>query len=304
MARQEPDWSLWRSFAAVVEEGSLSAAARRLGLSQPTLGRHIDTLEKTLDTALFERTLSGLKATEQALRLYEPVLHAQTSLAEAAILAEGSHAELEGTVRITSSTVTSHFILPPLLRDLRNTFPQIDLELVPSDSVENLLLREADIAIRMFRPTQLELITRKIADSAIVTCAHRNYLDRRGTPRTIADLADHDLVGLDRSTVIIDVARKLGLELTRDAFALRTDSQTAGWLLLTAGLGIGFAQDVLVRTTPGMVALPIDGLNLPPLEVWLTTHRELFTSRRIRATYDRLAETLSAALRGAPATPT
>ena len=302
MAQHDPDWSLWRSFAAVVEEGSLSAAARRLGLSQPTLGRHIDTLEKTLATGLFERTLTGLKPTEQALRLYEPVAGAQRALAEAAIIAEGGQAELDGTVRITSSTVTSHFILPPLLRDLRETFPQIDLELVPSDSVENLLLREADIAIRMFRPTQLELVAKKVAESPIVACAHQSYLQRRGTPMSAADIAGHDLIGFDRSNLILDVARKLGFPLSREDFAIRTDSQTAGWQLLTAGLGIGFAQDCLVRATPGMVQLLPD-LHLPPLEVWLTTHRELFTSRRIRATYDRLAETLPAALRGAfPAT--
>jgi DNA-binding transcriptional LysR family regulator len=156
----EPDWSLWRSFGAVVETGSLSAAARRLGLTQPTLGRHVEELERTLGARLFDRVATGLKPTATALRLYEPVGDAQRALAEASILAEGTSGVLAGTVRITSSTVTSHYILPPLLRDLRETFPQVAIELVPSDSVENLLLREADIAVRMFRPTQLELITR------------------------------------------------------------------------------------------------------------------------------------------------
>ena len=131
MASTEPDWSLWRSFAAVVEEGSLSAAARRLGLSQPTLGRHVEALEQALGTALFERTLAGLRPNDTALRLYEPVSGARQALAEARILAEGTVADQAGTVRITSSTVTSHFILPPLLRDLRQRFPQIAIELVP-----------------------------------------------------------------------------------------------------------------------------------------------------------------------------
>lgn len=293
----EPDWSLWRSFGAVIEEGSLSAAARRLGLSQPTLGRHIDALEQSLGTILFDRTLSGFKPTEQALRLFEPVASAQRALAEASMLAEGGHAKLDGTVRITSSTVTAHFILPPLLRDLREQFPHIAIELLPSDSVENLLLREADIAVRMFRPTQLELIAKKIGETPLIACAHASYLQRHGTPQTIADLAAHDLIGFDRSTLMIEVARTLGFPMTRESFAFRTDSQTAIWQLLTAGVGISFAQECLINTTPGMVAL-LPELKLPPLEVWLTTHRELFTSRRIRAIYDRLAETLPAALRG------
>jgi DNA-binding transcriptional LysR family regulator len=292
----DPDWSLWRSFGAVVDTGSLSAAARRLGLTQPTLGRHVEELERTLGARLFDRTGQGLKPTDTALRLYEPVAHAQQALADAALMAEGTSAALEGTVRITSSTVTSHYILPPLLRDLRQTFPQIAIELVPTDSVENLLLRESDIAVRMFRPTQLELIARKLGQSPIVAAAHESYLALRGTPLTADDLRGHDLVGFDRSDLLISVAKGMGFDLTRDDFLVRTDSQTAMWELMKAGLGIGFAQESLVRTTPGMVPL-LPQLRPPPLEVWLTTHRELFTSRRIRAIYDRLAETLSAYLR-------
>jgi DNA-binding transcriptional LysR family regulator len=295
----EPDWSLWRSFGAVVETGSLSAAARKLGLTQPTLGRHVEELERTLGARLFDRTAQGLKPTDTALRLYEPVGNAQKALAEAAIMAEGSSSVLEGTVRITSSTVTSHYILPPLLLDLRQSFPQIAIELVPSDSVENLLLRESDIAVRMFRPTQLELVTRKLGESPIVACAHESYLARRGTPLSPDDLLEHDLIGFDRSDFMITTARDMGSDLTRDSFIVRTDSQTAGWELLKAGIGVGFAQEVLVRSTPGMVPL-IMNFRPPPLEVWLTTHRELFTSRRIRAIYDRLGETLTAYLKRRP----
>jgi len=288
----EPDWSLWRSFAAVVEHGSLSAAARVLGLSQPTLGRHVEALEAALGVTLFERTLAGLKPTDTALKLFEPVVGAQRALSEAALMAEGSSAALAGSVRITASTVMSHYVLPPLLAELRRSFLGIALELVPSDSVENLLLREADIAVRMFRPTQLELIARKLGEIPIVACAHQSYIERRGAPRTVAELLDHDLVGFDRSDLIISTARRLGFELQRADFVLRTDSQTAMWELLKAGLGIGFAQAGMVQDAPGMrVVLP--DFAVPPLEVWLTTHRELFTSRRIRAIYDRLGEGLT-----------
>ena len=288
---REPDWSLWRSFSAVVKHGSLSAAARELGLSQPTLGRHIEALEAALDLSLFERTLSGLKANEAALRLYEPVAAAETALAQAAILAQGAQAEFSGTVRITASAVVSNYVLPSLLLPIRERYPAIAIETVPSDSAENLLLREADIAIRMFRPTQLELVTKKLGDIPIIACAHEDYLARRGTPASTAELYGHDMIGFDRSDLMLTHANRMGLPLRREQFVLRTDSQTQLWELVRAGLGIGFAQKFLVERTPGMVALGVD-FAIPPLPVWLTTHKELFTSHRIRAIYDALAEGL------------
>lgn len=289
---RSPDWSLWRSFAAVVAAGSLSAAARNLGLSQPTLGRHVETLEAELGVPLFERTLTGLKPTATALRLFEPVNRARDFLAEAALIAEGMTEEQRGTVRITASAVTSTYILPQLLPSIREQYPAIALEIVPSDSAENLLMREADIAIRMFRPTQLELVTRKLGEMDILACAHQSYLDRRGMPTSIGELQGHDIIGFDRSDQIIQHARALGWPLTRDDFALRTDDQVLLWELTKAGLGISFAQAGLIRRSPGMVALPVP-LQIPPLPIWLTTHRELFTSHRIRAIYDALASGLT-----------
>jgi len=297
MANREPDWSLWRSFAAVVAEGSLSGAARALKLSQPTLGRHIETLEADLGIALFERTLTGLKPTAAALRLYGPVTVAQASLAEASILAQGAQAQPGGTVRITASSMVSNYVLPPILLEARRLHPRISIELVPSDSAENLLMREADIAIRMFRPTQLELVTRHLGDVRLLPAAHQSYLDRRGTPTTIDELWNHDMLGYDRSDAVLVHARKLGITLTRDNFVLRSDDQPHLWELLKAGLGIGFAQVNLAQQTPGIVILPID-LQIPVLPFWLTTHRELFTSHRIRAIYDTLATGLGTYISG------
>lgn len=288
-----PDWTLWRSFAAVVEAGTLSAAARALGLSQPTIGRHIETLEASLGLSLFDRQLRGLRPTDAALRLYEPVHLARQALAEAELIAEGRSDALSGTVRLTASEVTAHYVLPPMLAGLRRSFPDLAIELVPSDSAENLLLREADIAVRMFRPTQLDLVTRHLGTIPVVACAHEDYLARRGVPTRKEDLLDHDLIGFDRSDLLLAAAARMGFTLGREDFCVRTDSQTAAWSLIGAGLGIGFAQLGLVQSTPGLRRLLPD-LNPPGLEVWLTTHRELFTSRRIRAIYDQLAEALSA----------
>tara|TARA_R110002020_G_scaffold6143_9_gene25712 strand:+ start:163 stop:1053 length:891 start_codon:yes stop_codon:yes gene_type:complete len=293
----EPDWALWRSFAAVVANGSLSAAARELGISQPTVGRHIEALEAALGLTLFERALSGLKPNVTALRLYEPVAAAQAALAEATIMAEGAQADYGGTVRITASAIISNYVLPLLLLPIRERYPGIAIETVPSDSAENLLLREADIAIRMFRPTQLELIARHLGNLPIVATAHQRYLDRRGTPLEAGDLYSHDLIGFDRNAAIIAHAQTLGLPLRREQFGLRSDDQPHLWELMKAGLGIGFAQARLVRDTPGMVVLPVD-LAIPDLQVWLTTHRELFTSHRIRAIYDGLADGLVAYING------
>lgn len=293
MPELKPDWTLWKSFAEVVQHGSLSGAARASDLSQPTLGRHVEALEQHLGAALFERTLKGLKPTELGMRLYEQVEKAAQALSEAAMLAEGASVTPGGTVRITTSVVTGHFTLPEMLVPLRDEFPDIEFEIVPTDSPENLLMREADIAIRMFRPRQLELVARKIGESPIICCAHEDYLARRGVPESLEALRDHDLIGLDRSDLIVEGARAMGLEVHRRDFALRTDSQSLLWQLQKAGLGVGFAQKQLVERTEGMVAIDLSGLAIPPLEVWLTTHRELYLSRRIRAVYDRLADLLT-----------
>jgi len=291
MNRPSPDWTLWRSFGAVIEQGSLSGAARQLGLSQPTIGRHIQALESELGANLFIRTIKGFEPNASAMRLFEQVKIAQNSLSEAAILGEGSNTRLSGAVRITASTITSHYILPRMLAQIREQFPSIEIELVPSDSAENLLMRECDIAVRMFRPTQLELISRKIGQSPMTCCAHTHYLERKGTPKDIKDLYEIDLVGFDRSDLLLSIAKQLGFDLQRSHFALRTDSQTAMWEMIKAGLGVGFAQTVLVDGEPEIEAI-LPQLVIPPLQIWLTTHKELFTSARIRVIYDRLGELL------------
>jgi DNA-binding transcriptional LysR family regulator len=290
---RDPDWSLWRSFAAVMQHGSLSAAARALRSSQPTIGRHIELLETQLGLALFERSLSGLRPNETALKLYDPIASARAAIAEASLMAEGAQGIAGGTVRITASAMISNYVLPGILVPLRQAHPDIALESLPSDSAENILMREADIAIRMFRPTQLDLVTRHLGDLKIVAVAHESYLSRRGTPTGLADLLQHDLIGFDRSDAILSHMRTLGLAATRDNFPLRSDDHPHLWEMVRAGLGIGFGQDVLARRTPGLVVLPLD-MGVPPLPVWLTTHKELFTSYSIRATFDALADGLTA----------
>jgi DNA-binding transcriptional LysR family regulator len=299
---REPDWTLWRSFAAVVEHGSLSAAARSLGISQPTIGRHIEALEAMLGLKLFDRTPAGLKPNATALELYEPIRTAQAAIAEANIRATGAQDTLAGTVRITASVIVSHYVLPRILAPIRRAYPNIAIEIIPSDTTESLLLNDADIALRMFRPTQLELISRHLGSTEIVPLAHESYLARRGTPKSLDALFAHDLIGFSRSTALIDHAKTLGFTLTADNFAIRSADQAHLWEALKAGLGIGFGQKVLAQLTPGLVVLPID-IKAPPLPFWLTTHEQLFTSHKIRAIYDALANGITAYIRGEPKTP-
>ncbi|MBQ0917349.1 LysR family transcriptional regulator [Hydrogenophaga aromaticivorans] len=283
------NWNLVPAFLAAHEHGSLLAAARALGSSQPTVGRHISELEAQLGTVLFERTGRGLAPTPAGLRLAEAA-RAMESGALALLSSVGaSRSTLEGTVRISASQPVACVLLPPLLAQLRQTLPGIQVELVASNAVSNLLRREADIALRMVRPVQASLVARRIGQVGLSACAHRDYLARRGTPAEPADLLQHDLVGNDQ---VMDIPRgfaALGHDVPRERLVLRTDDLMAYWSAVRAGMGIGFVADYLLRTDPAVQRV-LPQLRIPPLPIWLTVHREIRSSARIRAVYDFLAQ--------------
>ena len=283
-----PDWTLLRSFLAVAEAGSLSAAARTLGLSQPTLGRHIAEIEASLNLALFTRTARGLALSGAGTDLL-PHARAMKDAARAlALAAAGRDADISGTVRITASQITTTYILPKMLAELRLREPQIQIELVPSDATENLLFREADIAVRMYRPTQLDLITRHLIDLPLGLYAAKAYLDRAGRPATPEAVLALDLIGFDRSDVMLQMLRGLGIARVREDFPLRCDDQVVYWNLVRAGCGLGGMQchvgdaDPLVERVARFIALP-------SLPVWLTAPEALRQTPRIRRVFDHLA---------------
>jgi len=289
------DWSLIPAFLATARTGSLSGAARELGLSQPTVGRYIADLETSLGVRLFDRTSAGLRITEIGLSLVENAEAMHERAESLRRIAEGRAEAIEGSVRLTASEMVAVYILPEMLAALHLEEPRIRVDMVASMTTENLLLREADIALRMFRPEQNDVITRHVGDMTIGMFAHPDYLARRGVPRTIADLAGHSVIGFDRIDVIIRGFRQVGFEIDRDFFAYRCDSQAAGWEMAKAGFGITFGPTVLgARDGLERVALAIDRevLTLP---IWLTAHSDLRYSRRIRFVYDFLASRLSAA---------
>jgi DNA-binding transcriptional LysR family regulator len=283
------DWSLVQAFVTVAEAGSLSAAARRLGQSQPTLGRQVQAMEQALGTELFRRQPRGMALTEAGRALLDPARAMQEAAMRLSVAAAGEEAALAGTVRITASVYMAHYVLPPIIAGLRRTAPEIAIELAASDSTENLLFREADIAVRMYRPEQLDVVTRQICEIPLGLFGAISYLDRRGRPRDTEDLLSHDFVGYDSSEQILRGMRAAGMEVDREWFPVRCDNQSANWELVRAGCGLGFGQRPVGRADPGLEEIPLV-MQIPPLPVWLAAHEKVRRSPRVARVWDALAE--------------
>jgi DNA-binding transcriptional LysR family regulator len=285
------DWSLMQAFLAVAETGSLSGAARHLGTSQPTLGRQIKTIEAQLGAELFHRQPRGFALTQTGAELVAPAKAMRDAVRQITLTAAGNQARLEGTVRITSSVATSVMHLPSIIAKIRQLEPQIAIELVASDDSRNLLYREADIAVRMYRPTQLDLVTRHIGDIALGVFAAKSYIDARGAPQTQEDLLRHDFVGYDQDQAIVEGFRAAGFDVGRDFFKTRCDDNIAYWELVRAGCGIGFVQREIGAADPSVVEIQV-GLQLPVLPIWLTAHEAMRQTPRIRRVWTLLEEGL------------
>lgn len=289
------DWSLVRSFLAVLEQGSLLGAARQLKSSQPTIGRHVAQLENQLGLVLFDRTGRGLAPTEAALRLADSARAMQSGADQLARSVAGSDRSTSGTVRISASQPIACFVLPPLLTQMRVALPEVQVELLASNSVSNLLRREADIAVRMVQPEQATVVARRVGKVLLRACAHQDYLRRRGVPRHPSDLLAHDLIGGDRDDGTLRGFAGQGLAVERKDFAFRTDDLIVVWQAVRAGLGIGFVSEHQLRLDPSVIAL-LPKVKIEPLPVWLAVHKEIRTSKRIRAVYDFLSDALPRAI--------
>lgn len=290
------DWTLIQAFIAVAEAGSLSGGARSLSSSQPTMSRHIKALEDNLDVILFDRTGAGLQLTPAGIDLLEHARAMRDAAGQFSLAAGGQNAAVKGAVRITASEVVSSFILPPVLTRLRDAEPEIEIELVSSDRSENLLQREADIAVRMYRPKQMDVITKKVGELELGLFAHKDYLLSNGEPETIEDFHNHNVIGYDKDTQIIDGFAALGHKVDRSFFAFRCDSQVVCWQMVMAGFGIGFNQVQIGLEEPNLQRL-MPEVDIPALPVWLTAHAALKTSRRVRRVYDFLDEALRCAFK-------
>lgn len=295
MANESFDWTLVRLFLAVLDAGSLLGAARRLGAQQPTVSRQLAQFEAQIGAPLFERTGRGVTPTALALSLADAARQmAQGADALGQALA-GRRATASGTVRITTSEVAATWLLPSVLVALQQAEPGIAVELLASNALDNLLRREADIAVRMLRPTQASLVARKLGEIPIVAAAHRDYLARAGVPRQPQDLLQHRLLGYDRDDTLLRGFAAQGLAVTRGHFVLRTDNHVAYGRLLAAGAGIGFVARYNLRHWPGVEPV-LPQLKIPPLPCWLAVHREIRGNPLVRRVFDFLAQALPPAL--------
>ncbi len=292
MTAPDFDWTLMRSFLAVIEAGSLQGAARQLGSTQPTIGRHVMQLEEQLGCALFERTGRKLLPTRAAEAIAE---HARRMAEGADAVARALAATQDaptGTVRISASQMAACYLLPPMLARARLEYPTLEIELVSTNSVSNLLRREADIAVRMVRPEQNSLVARKVCDVGIGAYASGDYLTRRGEPTSTQALMSHDLIGLDEDDTLLRGFAALSTPIARESFAFRSDDHVACWQAVRAGIGIGFVSHYAAATDPN-VRRVLPELPIPPLPIWLAVHREIRGNTAIRAVYDLLGACLA-----------
>jgi DNA-binding transcriptional LysR family regulator len=299
------DWNRARAFLVTAEEGSLSAAARALGMAQPTLGRQVAALEQELDVALFERVGRGLALTASGLELLEHVRGMGEAADRVSLAASGQSQTIEGSINITASEVNAAFLLPAVLADLRRRHPGIHVKLVATNAVRDLRRREADIAVRSGRPSDPNLFAQRLRDTPARLYATRAYLKSIGNPQSLEAFSRAQFIGFgddeDRFRLGLNA---LGFNLTPQNFPLHTENHMVLWELVKNGLGIGAIIDEVGDAEPRVVrALP----SLPPIVVptWLVTHREVHSSRRVRVVFDLIAEHLGAAPRaaGQPARP-
>ena len=289
---KDTGWELYRSLLSVLQEGSLSGAARALDITQPTVGRHISALEDSFGVALFTRSRAGLLPTEAALAL-RPYAEEMHSTAAALRRAAASHGEgVKGTVRVSASEIVGVEVLPSIVAQLREAHPQLTVELVSTNRLQDLLLREADIAVRMAPPRQESLVARRVGGVAVGLFAHKEYLAHHGTPKSVSELAQHALIGFDEETPYLRAARKAFPQWSRAAFSIRTDSDVGQLALIRAGCGIGACQVALAKRNTDLVRVLHLKFELK-LDTWITMHADLRNSPRCKVTFDALVQGLT-----------
>lgn len=286
-------WDDQRIFLAVLEEGSLSGAARRLGLSHPTIRARIEALEADVGTVLFTRSVNGLRPTETAEALRGPA-HAMASASELFVRHASSPGEaVAGTVRISVPEFMGVEVLPAMLVRLQERHPDLRIELSLSNLPANLLEQEVDIAVRTVEPKQAALVAQRVASIPLGFFASQDYIARKGKPATLDDLTDHCMIGPDRNRSDLALAERLGPAVARERIALRTDSHPAQFAAMRAGLGIAVAQVPAGESDPSLVRILPD-VDIARIDTWIVTHENLRRVPKVRAVFDLLVECFKA----------
>lgn len=288
---EEPSWEFYRTFLAVYEAGSLSSAARALGLSQPTAGRHVEALEEALDTRLFVRTHRGLSPTRAAHALHPYASSLQSTVAALLRAVPADPKVVRGTVRISASEVIGVEVLPEILADLCTREPELEVELSLTNRIEDLLQRDVDIAVRNTRPIQAALTVRRLREIHLGLFAHRAYLDRCGLPNTIEQLDEHCLIGFDHVTPDVQALAEHVPRFAPARFALRTDNQVAQLALVRAGCGIGVCQVRLARRAPTLIRVLPDDFDIA-MPTYVVMHEDVRRAPHIRVVFDALVDGL------------
>lgn len=290
------DWNQARAFLATAEHGSLSAAARELGQTQPTLGRQVTALEQDLGVALFDRAGRGLILTDAGRELVIHVREMAEAAARIPLTASGQSQALRGTVSISASDVLASIMLPGIIANLARTAPEIEFELIATNHLSDLSRREADIAIRHLRPTQPNLTARLLGEGFGYFYAAPAYIARKGRPKSPNELKDHDIVGFLDAPRMAQALAEYGVQIDPDNIRYRCDNALPMWEMVRAGLGVGImSMDMGLRTPDVELLFPDKPAFQYPF--WLVTHRELHSARRMRVVFDHLANSISAHLR-------
>ena len=285
------DWNRARAFLVTAEEGSLSAAARALGMAQPTLGRQVKAFEEEVGVLLFERIGNSLKLTPGGLELVEHVRAMGDAAGRVSLTASGQSQQVEGAVCVTATEAGAAFVLPSIVAKLRAAEPGITVEVVATNSVSDLRRREADIAIRSGRPTDPDLIARRLPNYAARLYASESYLEQIGNPQSSDELLCGEFIGFDQQQQFIDGLNQLGLKVTSRNFPILCSNHIVQWQMVKQGMGIGVMISQVGDTEPG-VCQAAPWLPAFEIEAWLVAHRELNTSRRVRLVFDFLAREL------------
>lgn len=301
MSPMKYSWDLIHTFDTVAKTGSLLAASRVLNVSQPTVGRHIDMLENAMGISLFIRSREGMALTDAGADLVSTsgdLVRAATEFERRSL---GLDKEVSGVVRITANDVLGVHVLPAMLQNFMATHPEIEIELDITNSAANLSRRDADIALRMFRPVQNDLFAQKATEIPLGFYAHNAYLERAKPPATLADLQDHKLIGFDRETLLVDAAKTMGAPLTSSDFIFRTDNILAQIAAVKAGIGIGILHQGMAATMDH-ISRVLPEIALPALDLWIVSHADVRHNTRIRLLVDFLAKTMRNPY-GQPPTP-
>ncbi|NRA20919.1 MAG: LysR family transcriptional regulator [Oceanospirillaceae bacterium] len=281
------DWNLVRAFIFVAEQGSLSAAARKMNISQPTLGRQIQQLEKSTGLNLFRRSTQGLEITAEGRELMSSAKQAMAGMEAFQRQVVGHSDQLVGDIRISVNEIFGVYMMPRVIAEFQCLHPQVQIEMVITNQTSSLSKRDADLALRMFKPTQPNLVARRLPDLQLGFFAHNRYLKKNGTPQSPKDFISHKIIGFDLGNQFLEGAEKMGWSMTAKHFSVRTDSLIAHLALLRAAAGIVSTHVGLIRNEPEITQIMHD-IKIPDLELWVVCHQDVQFNRRIKTFMDFL----------------